>query len=219
MSLLQRLGRRAVVTSILLVGCLLASGNQVRAQAEAARNTKFPQQVLIIRHAEKTGEKSDVHLSKKGVERADVLFQIFEASKTRPMPFPRPDFIFAAKNSTNSQRPLETIQPLAKKLGFPIDQKYDSKRPKDTEEKGEKENMIGLRAEIFGMPKYRGKTILVSWRHSTIPDLAKTLGAKDAPSKWADEVYDRVWQLNYDDVGNVVFLDLPQRLLPGDSEK
>ena len=65
----------------------------------------------------------------------------------------------------------------------------------------------------------RTKTILISWRHSTIPDLAKTLGATSAPAKWEDNVYDRVWQLSFDDNGKVAFLNRPQRLLPGDADK
>ena len=34
-----------------------------------------------------------------------------------------------------------------------------------------------------------------------------------------DTVFDRVWQITYDDQGNATFRDRPQRLLPGDSEK
>jgi YD repeat-containing protein len=32
-------------------------------------------------------------------------------------------------------------------------------------------------------------------------------------------VFDRVWQLSYDDAGRVTFRDRPQRLLPRDAEK
>src|SRR5436305_1920309 len=60
------------------------------------KNIKYPQQILIIRHAEKTGESTDIHLSEKGKRRADVLDQLFARSSNRPAPFPKPDFIFAA---------------------------------------------------------------------------------------------------------------------------
>ena len=220
-----RVGKLALLAVLLSSAFSLLSGGLTRAQVEAKKNAKYPQHVLIIRHAEKTGEKTDVHLSKKGTERAQVLFQLFAASKNRPNPFPAPDFIFAASNSKSSWRPLETVMPLAMKLRLPIDQTYDSKRPPVPAKIGadkilpKAEGMLGLRADIFGEPKYRGKTILVSWRHGTLPELAKTLGAKTAPATWEDNVFDRVWQLTYDDQGNVAFHNRPQRLLPGDAEK
>src|SRR5262249_27755529 len=157
-------------------------------------NGKYPQHILLIRHAEKTGDKEDIHLAKKGQERADVLYQLFETSKERPDPFPKPDFIFAASHAKDSHRPVETVTPLAMKWKLPINDKYTSKLPampkkedgKDTP--GKAEGMLGLRDEVFGDAKYFGKTILVCWRHSTISELAKTLKASKAPDKWEDAV-------------------------------
>jgi hypothetical protein len=200
-------------------------GGMAPAQVQLGKNTKYPQQILIIRHAEKTGDKTDIHLSKPGQERAEALYQLFVASKDRPDPFPLPDFIFAASHDKSSHRPVETVTPLAKKLQLPINDTFESKLPAALNQNGNPEKsakgpgMLGLRDELFGAPKYFGKTILVSWRHGTIPDLAKTLKATKAPAKWADEVFDRVWQITYDDVGNAAFLDRPQRLMPGDAEK
>jgi hypothetical protein len=209
MNVLQRIGLLA------LVGIAWLCADLASAQQDVKKNTKFPQTVLIIRHAEKTGEKGDIHLSKKGVERADVLHKLFEMSKERAKPFPTPDFIFAAANDKSSQRPLETVTPLAKSLKLTIHEKFDSKLPKAEEKTG----MHKLRDEIFGESKYFGKTILVSWRHKSICELAKTLKATNAPTKWEDEVFDRVFQISYDDQGTATFANLPQRLLPGDSEK
>lgn len=205
MTALQRIAALALVG--LLAGLAPAQ--------DAKLNTKVPQTVLIIRHAEKTGEKGDIHLSKKGYERADVLLKLFEKSSDRPMPFPRPDFIFAAATDKSSQRPLETVMPLAKALKLTINEKFDSKLPKADEKTG----MHKLRDDIFGDSKYFGKTILVSWRHKALPELAKTLKAPNAPSKWEDDVFDRVWRIDYDDAGKARFSDLPQRLLKGDAEK
>jgi hypothetical protein len=189
----------------------------------AKKNTKFPQNVLLIRHAEKTGEKEDVHLSKPGKERAEVLEQLFVASRDRPEPFPTPDFIFAAAAHKDSQRPVETVTPLARKLKLSIVDRYDSKLPASQNGAGQKapkeEGMTELRDELFGSSKYFGKTVLVSWRHSTLPELAKTFKAGKVPEKWEDKVFDRVWQISYDDEGNATFRDRPQRLLPGDLEK
>jgi hypothetical protein len=176
--------------------------------------------VLIIRHAEKTGDKEDVHLATKGKERAEVLCQLFEASKDRPSPFPKPDFIFAAAHHKDSQRPLETVTPLAEKLKLPINNLYESKiPPPDADKAKSKPNMFNLRDEIFGDSKYIGKTILICWRHSTLPELAKTFKASKVPEKWDDNVFDRVWQISYDDQGIAKFEDLPQRLMKGDAER
>jgi hypothetical protein len=216
----QKICRFAV--GLVAVGVFLG-GNLASAQPDAKKNATYPKQVLLIRHAEKTGEKADLHLSKKGKERADVLFQLFVASKERPDPFPTPDFIFAGKNDKSSYRPVETVTPFAMKLKMPINSRYHTKLPAALGKKNDKtpdeEGMLGLRDELFGDAKYAGKTILVSWRHGTISELAKTLKASKVPAKWEDEIFDRVWQIRYDEKGTTTFLDRPQRLLPGDAEK
>jgi hypothetical protein len=225
MKVLQRVSRFTTLAAVLAVVGAGFSGTKAPAEGEIRTNTKYPQHILIIRHAEKTGDKGDVHLSKLGKERAEVLDQLFVASKDRPNPFPRPDFIFAASHHKDSQRPLETVTLLAKKLNLSINNRYDNKltpAPDTTNDKkkaARKEGMQELRDEIFGTPKYYGKTILVVWRHSTMSELAKTLKANKVPPKWADKVFDRVWQITYDDEGNATFRDRPQRLLPGDAEK
>ena len=224
MNMVQRLRRFALLAVTLTVASLWCSQTPAPARDEAKKNTKSPQQILIIRHAEKTGDEGDAHLSRRGKERAAVLDKLFFASKDRPDPFPRPDFIFAARNSKGSHRPVETVTPLAMKLKLPINETYESKLP-DAPPAGGKDKadsapgMLALRDKLFSDPKYLGKTILVAWRHGSIPELAKTLKASKSPAKWEDEVFDRVWQITYDDQGHATFLDRPQRLLPGDSEK
>jgi hypothetical protein len=211
---------RFLVPALLAIAVAGFACRSASAQNEPKKNIKFPQTVLIIRHGEKTGDNEDVHLDKQGQERAEGLYQLFEISRNRPSPLPKPDFIFAAGPHKDSVRPLETITPLAKKLKLPINNMFDSKLPPpDADKKNAKPNMFGLRDEIFGDSKYFGKTILVAWRHSTIPELAKTLKASKVPEKWDDSVFDRVWQITYYDQGNATFADLPQRLLKGDSEK
>jgi hypothetical protein len=224
MKVTQRLGRAALLAALLGVGSVWFSGYLVLAQVEAGKNTKYPKQVLIIRHGEKTGDKADVHLSKQGKERAEALYQLFGTSRDRPEPFPTPDFLFAASDEKDSHRPLETVTPLAMKLQLPVNQTYESRLPASlSKDEGKKTakgpGMLGLRDEVFGEAKYFGKTILVSWRHTTIPELAKTLKASKVPAKWSDDVFDRIWQITYDADGNATFLDRPQRLLPGDAEK
>jgi hypothetical protein len=218
-------GRAAVLAVLPAVVCCCFGRAETPAAGAVQKNTKFPQHILIIRHAEKTGDKADVHLAERGKERAAVLEQLFVASKDRPEPFPTPDFLFAATNHKDSQRPLETISPLAMKLKLSIIDRFDNKLPAAPDKAGAKEQpakkpgMTELRDELFGNAKYHGKTILVAWRHSTLPELARTLKAGKVPEKWEDQVFDRVWHLSYDELGAVTFRDRPQRLLPGDAEK
>jgi broad specificity phosphatase PhoE len=166
----------------------------------------YPARILIIRHAEKPTEGKSVELSDEGKERAKKLHKLFEKSDARPNPFPRPDFIFATADSKESQRPNLTVAPLAKKLGLKVNDDYANK------------HFAKLAHELLHDKTYAGKTVLVCWHHGTIPDLIEKLGAKK-PHKIKDEVFDRVWQIEYDKKGNITFSDLPQRLMPGDSKK
>ncbi len=192
---------RYVVLLTLAVSFLVPS--TVRAQQ--AKLT-FPARVLIIRHAEKPDDDS-VDLSDQGKKRAEALPGLFQKSDTRPEPFPTPDFIFATKNSKHSYRPLETVTPLAKKLGLSVNAEY-----KDAE-------FGKLAEEIFRNPKYAGKTVLICWHHGEMPDLARALRATTGvPEKVKGTIFDRVWVLTYGQ-GKVTFADRPQRLMAGDAEK
>jgi broad specificity phosphatase PhoE len=202
-----KLWRRWLLLSVLVLCAGRAIGQ------DAPRNTKYPQQILLIRHAEKTGDKDDVHLSEPGKERAKVLAKLFTKTDKGPAPFPIPDFIIAAHDSKDSQRPRQTVTPLAMYLKLPLDDTYYSSA------KAGKKGAAELRDELFKNPKYAGKTVLISWRHSKLPDLARVLKADNAPETWGDNVYDRVWQINYDDTGKATFVDRPQRLMPKDAEK
>ena len=201
---------KSVVGAAVLLGVILGceSPRSPDAEKPAKTDLTFPKQVLIIRHAEKppVGEKS-VHITERGEMRAKALYQLFEASPNRPDPFSRPDFLFATHNTENSHRPVETATPLAKKLDLPLN---DSFR-RDME--------LALSKEVFGDKRYQGKIVLISWHHGAIADLAKALHATNAPKDWDGNVFDRVWQITYDDKGNGTCIDRPQQLLPGDSQK
>src|SRR6266852_4783353 len=101
-------------TTIALVGLLSAASAPATSQTDGKLTN--PRHVLIIRHAEKTDDPADVHLAKRGEERARALPQLFVASADRPEPFPTPDFLFATRATDRSNRPVETVTPLALKL-------------------------------------------------------------------------------------------------------
>jgi hypothetical protein len=181
------------------LGCLLVLCLATPAFAE-------PRCILLIRHAEKPErEEMAVHLTSVGKKRADLLPEIFVKSDRRPDPFPRPDFVFAAKNSKASHRCVETATPLAEKLKLKLHEEIKN------------EDFGALAKELLGEAKFSGKTVLVAWHHGKLPDFAKALGARDVPATWESKSFDRVWELTYGPGGKVSFRDRPQSLFPDDS--
>jgi hypothetical protein len=139
-----------------------------------------PARVLVMRHGEKTGEKSDPHLSPAGAQRATALAMYI------PEQFGTPDFLIAAANSERSRRPRETLEPLASKTGLPIVDRFGDK------------DFDGL-VEHLSQPAYSGKSGVISWRHSDIPPLAAALGAAgdSVPQPWPDEVFNLIIEITY----------------------
>src|SRR5437016_5520604 len=120
MQLLQRaVGAAAMTLLVGVVGTYLSQG-EAPAQDAGKGPAALPRHILIIRHAEKTEDKEDVHLAPRGVNRARVLHRLFEKSPDRPEPFPTPDYVFAASHHKDSQRPVDTVTPFAKKLKLAI---------------------------------------------------------------------------------------------------
>src|ERR1700761_8711414 len=77
-----------------------------------------PKRIVILRHGEKPGapdapdDPSNPNLSQAGQQRAQMLAVLI------PKKFGDPDFLLGAASSPSSQRPVQTLQPLAEKLGF-----------------------------------------------------------------------------------------------------
>jgi hypothetical protein len=197
-----------------------AIGGTTVSEGAVKQTDKYPLHVLILRHAEKPDDAKDPDLSSRGAARAAALPSLFLAPptfRTKPAPFPTPDFIFAAEKSKESNRPVETVTPLTKALGdMPIHAKH-----KD-------DDFQAVADEIFGDKKYAGKTILICWHHGKIPKLAVTILDKakngnkvkdQLPKPWDDAVFDRIWQITFDDAGKATFADRPQRLLFEDCAK
>jgi len=182
-----------------LLALVLAIGSD-RAFPSPDSPAAGPHIVMIIRHAEKPDDKTDPDLSPQGLERADALAKII------PDHFPKPDFLIATKRSKGSNRPVETLTPLAKVLHEEIEATFDD------------DDFAQVAHEVLSDPKYSGKTVLIAWHHQKIPELAKALGVKGAPDEWNSDVFDRVWEITYDN-GTASWKDLPENALPGDSQK
>lgn len=169
----------------------------------------MPSSIILIRHAEKpTDGPEGQNLSKKGWKRAYALPRLFAENlqlKTRGLP----DFLIAAKphTKTGSVRSIQTLQPLSEWLLKPILANFT------------KDDISKLAQLIKTSPEMNGKVVMIAWQHDSIPELAKRLGAWQAPSEWPSETFDRFWLLDFENNKLVNFQNLPQQLLEKDARK
>ena len=107
-----------------------------------------PSRIILMRHADKPDDPDDPDLSAAGEARAEHLATYI------PQTFGKPDYIIATARSKHSDRPLETVEPMARAVGVTV--QHDI-RDKDFED---------LVEEIFSDPAYHGKTrrhLLAPW--------------------------------------------------------
>jgi len=174
--------------------------------------------IYLIRHAEKpdgtsngvteTGVPDPDSLIPRGWQRAGALTTLF-GSKDR---LSAPARIYAAgagkekvakhlKVGSNSARPVETITPLAAKLGVNPVVSYD---------KGDEQNLV---TDVLK----EGSPALICWQHEVIPRIAELiLGNKgEAPQSWPSDRFDVVWCFQNGGQG-WQFSQICQQLLSGD---
>jgi hypothetical protein len=170
---------------------------------------------MLIRHAEKPlhtgrahgvsmhGDHDSDSLTVEGWVRAGGLAALFALSDGEPRaPLLRPDAIYgAAHRGHHSKRSIQTITPLAARLGLKVVSCYG--------EGDEKKLAHELRA-------HQG-VALVSWHHESIPNIVAHLGPvfPTPPSHWPDDRYDLVWTFT-EHGSQWRFGQVPQLLLPGD---
>jgi hypothetical protein len=177
---------------------LTACRSSPQAQPQSAATPKPPATVLIIRHAEKL-TNGDPDLSAAGYERAQLLLKAFVPAGVRP-DLPTPQFIFAAAPSRHSNRSALTVVPLAEALHLQINQNFED------------DEYAGLAAEILS-GRYAGKTVLISWHHGRIPQLATALGDTPPYDPWPEQQFDRIWRIDYIN-GKATLRDLPYEIPP-----
>jgi hypothetical protein len=141
----------------------------------------MPQQVILIRHAEKptTGDT----LSPRGFQRADALVRYFSQSNP-PFPLKQPIAIYAQRSSDghHSTRPVQTAAPLANSWQVPLYTFFSDKNYAD---------MIDEIDET-----YNSGLVLICWSHDTLPAIAKKFGVPKPP-EWPGSNYDWVWVINF----------------------
>jgi hypothetical protein len=190
------------LAAICLAATLVPNTLGTLAQTPPSPLPQPPATILLIRHAEKADDSGN-HLSPTGFERARQLPKLFMPTGART-DLPTPQFLFAAHASPHSDRPVETITPLAQALHLPINDTFLN------------EDYAHLAATLLS-GKYAGKIVLVAWHHGKTPQLATALGATPPYAPWPDQQFDRIWRIDYVN-HKATLTDLPFALLPGDSK-
>lgn len=166
-----------------------------------------PAQVILLRHAEKPDNEFDLHLTERGRERARALVG-FITTTPAVTNAGLPSVLFATKmtHTGKSQRPRETLEPLAAQLKLTIQTPYLAADYRE------------LARHVLTGPEYDGKTVVICWVHENLPELAAAFGIKPAPPSWKSRVFDRVWVIRWHEERPELQI-LPQRLLPGDAKR
>jgi hypothetical protein len=201
-SIRTRLRLPIVLLLLLLPGFVSFHALQIHAQAASPAKPQPPATILLIRHAEKLTD-GRIDLSPTGFSRARLLPQLFSPAGTR-RDLPTPQVLFATHISEHSNRPVQTVTPLAAALHLPVDDSFKN------------DDYPALAAALLS-GKYAGKVVLVVWHHGKIPQLASALGATPPYTPWPDTQYDRIWRIDYAK-GKATLQDLPYALMPGDSK-
>ena len=171
----------------------------------------MPATIMIIRHGEKPpppgvnpgGETDKKSLSVQGWVRAGAL-AAWLAPPTGPAAgLAVPDVIYASGPDGPSLRPLQTVAPLAEKLGLKLETAFT---------KGDEK---ALAADVLT----QHGTVLICWQYQKIPDIVRHLEGPAVPQTWPDDRFDVVWVLTRTAKDAPWrFRQVPERLLAGDRE-
>ena len=147
-----------------------------------------PQCILVMRHAEKPADPNIPDLAPAGHARAEALAQYI------PRAFGVPGAIFAAALSQHSARSLQTVTPLSRVTGVPIDATIAD------------QDYAVLASKVLSDVKLRGARVVICWHHGRIPSLMNALGASPGsyPDPWDQEVFDLILRVEFADSGTQV---------------
>lgn len=191
--------------------------------------------IMIIRHAEKPdasgaqplgvtadGEPDKESLIVQGWQRAGALVGFFSPAdaKLAKLDIAVPQVIFASddhrtktastgKIGSHSKRPIETVTPLAARLGVAINPAWS----------------LGQEVDLARAAASSDGIVLICWQHQAIPAIANQLisppdpipSTWPVPQSWPGDRFDVVWIFDPGtDPGTWLFSQAPQRLLHGD---
>jgi phosphohistidine phosphatase SixA len=139
--------------------------------------------ILLMRHAEKTGDPMDPHLSQDGYARAEKLADYI------PSTFGVPNFLIASSVSKHSTRCIETLKLLSGKTGILIDATNSD------------QDYGALASQLLSLPQYtiQGTLVVLCWHHGNIPSMARALRATRGsyPDPWDAQVFNQIVVLEY----------------------
>jgi hypothetical protein len=180
------------------------------------------QTILIIRHAEKpephgdggidaSGAPDRRSLTPRGWQRAGAWTELWAPSLGRQPALPKPTAIFAsapethptADDGSKSHRPLETVTPVAAKLGIQIDVRFTKGRESD------------LAKALLTV----GGVVLVCWQHEDIVAIAKALApdVKTIPDAWPGDRFNVIFRFDRPDSASPwAFQQVAPVMLKGD---
>lgn len=175
-----------------------------------------PATIMIIRHGEKpmhharsaqgilpNGKHDPQSLTVYGWVRAGALIELFAPSWGEPPAgLRRPDTIYAASFAGgHSKRALETVFPLAARLGVEVVDRFGH---------GDEKHLAKQLKDHIGVS-------VVSWHHEGIGKIVRHLGevSPTPPAVWPEDRYDMVWVFTRAGQG-WRFDQVPQLLVPGD---
>jgi hypothetical protein len=169
-----------LLASAALLG--LATLAAVPAHADTTTET-----IVMIRHGEKPA-KGLGQLSCKGLNRSLAIPSMFVAK------YGKPDFIFASNPSHQKAdkgikydyvRPLATVEPLAIRLGMPVNTQIGQEETQKLE-------------DALLDPSLAGKTVMISWEHTELANVARKIitdlgGTAETVPVWGDHAYDTIY--------------------------
>ncbi|HET7234265.1 MAG TPA: hypothetical protein VFJ16_29905 [Longimicrobium sp.] len=176
--------------------------------------------IMVIRHAEKPadtpppqgvnadGDADPESLIAQGWQRAGALACLFDPARG-PLQAPElatPQTIFAAGvgHHSHSERPTQTVTPLAARLGLQINGSY----------------LKGYESEMVSAALAQEGVVLIAWQHEAIPAIANQIVGNDTtvPQTWPGDRFDLVWVFDWNaGAESYTFTQVPQLLLAGDS--
>ena len=170
--------------------------------------------IMLIRHAEKPNGDGGPGLMPNGVEnpraltltgwkRANALAGLFnppDGALPRP-PLAKPRSLFAS--GSESLRPKQTIAPLAAALNLSI-----------------RTFLKGQEVELVAAAKKAEDPVLISWQHEADPRDRRLHPRRHRrrSAAMAGSRYDLVWVLDLQPSGAWSFTQVPELVMPGDSE-
>lgn len=162
-----------------------------------------PSAIFLIRH----GEKSDSgpELSERGWERARALPSLFSKPEFSKYGAPTCLIGMNKKKFDGSIRALQTLKYLSEFFHVNLTDRYNKDQGKE---------MVQF---ALTSPQCDGHLLIIAWEHTALEAVAADLGVNPEPKWPGSDIYDRVWVVEFNQE-QVTMKDLPQNLLPGDSQ-